>query len=178
MRLTVFGSPGNLDVMSNSLNLWFVILGLCTTAQTHAQERGDCKQLVESVRIPVDTNVVSSENVLEARVYYKIVARGTFEKEDIGFGDGQYTFNKKQDLIVTRCQNNPVGLPFGIALDVDGKGSALENWGKFNLKHVYSIEVAGRERKASFHYQDCRPIGNKGSLMVDIYKCDRREKIK
>ena len=165
--------------MTNSLKTSVLLLSFLVAVPAIAQEEvDDCTQLVESIRISSDGKVVSSENALESRVYFKVVVRGTFEKEDIGFGDTAFGFNKRQDLTITRCHNDPVGVPFGVAIDLTGGTATVPAWGKFNPKHVYSVEVIGRDRKAEFHYQDCRPMANKGTLMADIYKCNRREKIR
>lgn len=154
-----------------------LVPGLLFSIQAFAQF-DDCKDLIESVRVVADGKSVVSENTLEARVYYKIVARGTFKKEDIGFGDAQYAFNTKQDFSYSHCANSPSGLVYGIELNINGNTPKPPDWGPFNPKHIYTIEIAGRERKLSIRYADCRPVSNDGSIMIDIFKCPRREPIK
>ena len=164
--------------MLNNLKMFLFIPGLLFSVQAFA-EGDDCTQLLESVRLPVDGKTYMSENTLESRVFYKIVARGTFQKEVIGSGDAQYAFNTKKNFTYTRCENQPTGIIFGVQLDAGGtSGAKVPEWGPFSAKHSYTAEIAGREKKLTLRYQDCHASLNSGSLMIDIYKCNRREPIR
>lgn len=164
--------------MLNAWKMFLVVPGLFLTILAFA-DGDDCTQLLESVRLPTDGKKVMSENTLEARVLYKVIARGTFAKEDIGFGDAQYAFSTKQNTSYLRCGNQPTGLIFGVELDNGGAtGPKGPDWGPFSTKHVYTVEIAGREKQLAIRYQDCHVSLNSGTLMIDIYKCTRREPIK
>ena len=166
--------------MVNLMKVFVLIPGLLFSVQAFAQgaQSSDCTQLIESVRLPTDGKSISSENTLDGRVFYKIIVRGTYEKEDIGSGDAQYAFNSKQDNAYNRCGNSMNGLLFGVELNTGVGEPKSPDWGPFNPKHVYTLEIVGRDKKLGLRFQDCRVLVNKGSLMVDIFKCNRREPIR
>jgi hypothetical protein len=121
--------------------------------------------LLESVTVPVNGTSVISTTVLAAGVTYTLRASGTFRVGGPGDGlaDAEYAnFASPPASLLDACTTAPVDI--GIAVN-----GAKRRWGAFSPAHLYEITIDGTGTPVSFHYQDCNPRDNSGSLRVDIF---------
>lgn len=127
------------------------------------------EELVDTVTVPSNGDVVYSNEVLDDGQMYRLEASGTFDySSDIYDQADAEWFEKEGGWIkgetgVYADKTN--------VIDVSVNGDPVnDDWGDYNPDHIYSLIYTGDGSVLDFFIFDTNYKDNSGSITVDIYK--------
>ena len=122
--------------------------------------------VVEEFSVPVSSATVTSVNVLQAGVTYRLRASGTYTAALDTLGDAEY-FGFNAGAPTDALPNVDVGLAIN---DMTVDPTRTPKWGPYTDTHIYELDFVGTGTTITAQLHDATYANNTGSLTLTILR--------
>ena len=124
---------------------------------------------VETIQVPATGETITSTNVLQSGVLYRVRVSGTVNTGNGSVADAEFADFSDPNSAISSCDNSGTAVDVGLSInDATDDNQKSPTWGAFSSAHTYTYDIMGTGQPLSLKFHDCNYSDNSGNFTVMI----------